>query len=83
MLELISSGLLKDFRIDKQSFPFDHKMMPKNFYKKKTIIETKFDSNLFFLKAILCIDANIAIRVYNLVQKDRNVSYLGVKYSQF
>nr|XP_058973475.1 small ribosomal subunit protein mS39-like [Pocillopora verrucosa] len=33
--------------------------------------------------AILCIDANIAIRVYNLVQKDRNVSYLGVKYSQF
>ena len=58
-------------------------MMPKNFYKKKIIIETKFDSNLFFLKAILCIDANIAIRVYNLVQKDRNVSYLGVKYSQF
>ena len=58
-------------------------MMPKNFYKKKTIIETKFYSNLFFLKAILCIDANIAIRVYNLVQKDRNVSYLGVKYSQF
>lgn len=58
-------------------------MMPKNFYKKKTIIETKFDSNLFFLKAILCIDANIAMRVYNLVQKDRNVSYLGVKYSQF
>ena len=58
-------------------------MMPKTFYKKKTIIETKFDSNLFFLKAILCIDANIAIRVYNLVQKDRNVSYLGVKYSQF
>ena len=47
------------------------------------MIETKFYSNLFFLKAILCIDANIAIRVYNLVQKDRNVSYLGVKYSQF
>lgn len=57
--------------------------MPKKFLQEKNIIETKFDSNLFFLQAILCIDANIAIRVYNLVQKDRNVSYLGVKYSQF
>ena len=57
--------------------------MPEKFLQEKTIIETKFDSNLFFLKAILCIDAKIAIRVYNLVQKDRNVSYLGVKYSQF
>ncbi|PFX32587.1 pentatricopeptide repeat domain-containing protein 3, mitochondrial-like [Stylophora pistillata] len=44
------------------------------------------DTNFFttaMSAAVICIDADLAIRVYNLAEKENNAAFLGVKYSRF